>query len=114
MPCINVKTNAEISSDQEQMVKEQLGQAITCIPGKSESWLMVTFEDQVHMYFKGKADQRMAFVEVKIYGSASAEDYDRLTGEITKILETNLGIPPSQIYVKYEEVSYWGWNGNNF
>ena len=26
----------------------------------------------------------------------------------------NIGISPSQIYVKYEPTEYWGWNGRNF
>jgi len=24
------------------------------------------------------------------------------------------GIPPGRVYVKYEEIKYWGWNGKNF
>lgn len=114
MPFINTKTNIKISPEKEKAVKEKLGQAITAIPGKSESWLMVGFEDECHLYFKGNGDKPLAFVEVKIYGSASAAAYDKLTGLITSIMGEELGISADCVYVKYEEVEYWGWNGANF
>ena len=37
-----------------------------------------------------------------------------MTGEICKIFNEELGIEPNRIYVKYEEVANWGWNGENF
>ena len=43
MPFINSKISVALSEDQEQEIKSRLGQAITTIPGKSESWLMVGF-----------------------------------------------------------------------
>lgn len=114
MPFINTKTNVKISSEKEQAIKDELAKAITAIPGKSESWLMVGFEDEYHLYFKGNSDKPLAFVEVKIYGSASSAAYEKLTGMITSILGEELGISADCVYVKYEEVEYWGWNGANF
>lgn len=114
MPYISTKTNVTISKDKEKSIKTKLGKAIELIPGKSENWLMVAFEDQCSLYFKGNADQPIAFVEVKLFGSANSLSYDKLTAEITTILKEELEIAPNQIYVKYEEVQNWGWNGNNF
>ena len=37
-----------------------------------------------------------------------------MTTEVCKISEEELGIPQNKIYVKYEEVENWGWNGRNF
>lgn len=51
MPFINTKTNIKISNEKEIAIKERLGQAIAVIPGKSESWLMVGFEDEYSLYF---------------------------------------------------------------
>lgn len=114
MPFINTKTNIKISNEKEIAIKEKLGQAITVIPGKSESWLMVGFEDECSLYFKGNGEKPLAFVEVKIYGSAPSSAYDALTEKITSILGDELGIKSDCVYVKYEEVKYWGWNGSNF
>lgn len=114
MPFINSKVTVKISPEKEENIKQKLGQAIAIIPGKSEGWLMVGFEDEYKLYFKGDKCEKAAFVEVKIYGSASGQAYDQMTGEICKIYEEELGIPAANIYVTYQAISDWGWNGGNF
>ncbi len=114
MPYITTKTTVAISPEKQETIKKRLGKAIELIPGKSESWLMLSFEDSSIMYFKGSDAKPLAFVEVKIFGKASADAYRKLTSAITEILKEELGIAPDCIYVKYEEAANWGWNGNNF
>lgn len=114
MPYIKTTTNAEISKEKETVLKTKLGQAIALIPGKSETWLMTAFDDEISMYFQGNGDKTIVYVEVAIFGSASDNAYDALTAEITNIMSQELSASPSDIYVKYEEVSHWGWNGRNF
>lgn len=113
MPFINTKVNQKISKEQEVALKEKLGKAIEIL-GKSENWLMVGFEDDYSLYFKGDGNQKTAFVEVQLFGKASEFAYQTLTAEICKLYEQILGIDPARIYVKYEEVANWGWNGSNF
>lgn len=114
MPFINSKVTVKLNKSQKESLKAQLGQAIACIPGKSESWLMVGIEDEYCLYFQGNQNAPAAFVEVKIYGHASAKDFDKMTGKLCEIYEKELGIPKNRIYVTYEEVENWGWNGGNF
>lgn len=113
MPFIHVKTNTAVSEAQETTLKEQLGQAISLLPGKSESWLMLQLEGGCHLYFRGENDAPLAFVAVKVFGRAGAGDYERLTAEVTRLLEDVCGVAPDHVYVQYEEVTYWGWNGRN-
>ena len=113
MPLITAKTSVEISKEKEVVLKEKLGKAIELI-GKSESWLMVNFEDNCRLYFKGDNSQDIAIVEVALFGKASDSQYEKMTAEITKIISETLGVDPSCIYVKYEEVDHWGFNGFNF
>ena len=114
MPYIRTTTSKPISENSEKALKEKLGQAIALIPGKSESWLMLSFHDNADMYFKGDGSEDYAFVEVALFGSASDAAYDRLTGAVCGIISEELGINLSNIYVKYEEAEHWGWNGRNF
>lgn len=113
MPFIQTKTNKTITAEQEKQIKERLGKAASII-GKSESWLMLGFEDNCRMYFKGDNSKPMAFVEVKLYGSAPKSAYEKMTAEICTIFGDVLGISADCVYVKYEEVENWGWNGGNF
>jgi len=114
MPYINSKVNAKITKEEEVLLKEKLGTAIELIPGKSEEWLMIGFEEDCCLYFRGNNEEKIAYIEVKIFGTVKKSDIDNLTGEICHIYEEVLSIPQSQIYIKYEEVSLWGWNGGNF
>lgn len=112
MPFINVKTNTPVSAAKAETIKSALGQAITAIPGKSETWLMVGIEPEQMLWMQG-SDAPAAMVDITIYGSASASAYNTMTGKVTAILNSELGIAPNRIYVKYAETEYWGWNGAN-
>lgn len=114
MPCIQTKASVKISQEKEKALKEKLGKAIANIPGKSESWLMLEFQDECRMYFKGENEKPMAFVEVKVFGKANRGAYEKMTAAICEILQEELSIAPSETYVKYEEAANWGWNGSNF
>ena len=114
MPFINSKVSVAMSKEKKDAVKAKLGEAISLIPGKSENWLMVGFEDSYDLYFQGNQDGETAFVEVKVFGSASPDVFSKMTGAICDIYQEELGIPQNRIYVKYEEVKNWGWNGSNF
>ncbi|MCC8070034.1 MAG: hypothetical protein LIO71_09850 [Ruminococcus sp.] len=113
MPYIDTTTNVKISKSSEETIKSKFGEGIKIL-GKSESWLMLNFTDNQRMYFQGDNSKPMAMVEVKLFGKAQASAYDRMTSFITDTISNELNIPPNRVYVKYEEVSYWGWNGSNF
>jgi len=114
MPFIGSKITVKISKEKEEIVKKRLGEAIKLIPGKSETFLMIGFEDEYSLYLGGEKLDKGAFIEVKVFGKASKEAFSVLTKEICSIYEEELQIPQDKIYVKYEEVENWGWNGSNF
>ncbi len=112
MPLITAKTSTEISKEKEAILKEKFGKAIELI-NKSESWLMIDFQESCHLWFKGE-DTPSAMIEVDLFGKASDSGYDALTRAITDIVNSELGISPDRIYVKYNEISHWGYSGFNF
>ena len=113
MPFINTKTTATISKEAETELKTKFGKAITCL-GKGEQWLMLNFEDNCRMWFKGKSDEELVFVDIALFGKASDSQYDNMTETVCNIISETLGVRSDCIYVKYEEVSHWGYNGFNF
>ena len=114
MPYIESKVSVTLSEEQEIELKTRLGAAIALIPGKSEQWLMTGFQDNYHLYFRGDNSAPAAYIEVKVYGRENPEAFNSLTGEICKIFNEVLGIAKDHIYIKYEAVANWGWNGANF
>ncbi len=112
MPFINVKTNAPIPFHKEESIKSVLGQSIKLLPGKSEGALMVAFDANAHLWFRGTNDLA-AIVEVSAFGTCAKDAYNDLTGAICENLSAELGLKKERIFVKYTETPYWGWNGSN-
>lgn len=113
MPFIDSKITVKLASEQEETIKSKLGQAIR-VMGKGENFLMVGFEDEYDLYMGGKKLEQGAFVSVRVLGQVDASSSERMTGEICHIYEEELGIPGSNIYVTYQGIADWGWNGSNF
>ena len=114
MPFIDSKISIKVSEEQEKELKSRLGEAISLIPGKSESWLMTGFQDEYHLYFRGENSEPMAFIEVRFFGGPDKGAFAKMTAEITKIFGEVLGIAPDRMYIKYSATMDWGWNGGNF
>lgn len=112
MPFIQVRSNKEITREKEERIKMRLGEAISLVE-KTESWLMVEVVSNLHMYFKGQSEP-CCFIDVKLYGGSSRENYDRFTETVTKIVNEEIEISPNNIYVCYGAYQDWGWNGHNF
>lgn len=113
MPFIQSKVSVEMTPEQKESIKTKLGEAITIFPGKSERWLMIELEDRCDLYFQGNNAEPSAFIEVKMFGSFTGETAQKMTERLCRIYGGELQIPASRIYVKYEEVDKWGWNGSN-
>lgn len=114
MPFIDSKLTCKLSESQKEHLKTELGKLITTIPGKTEDFLMIGFSDEYPLYFGGKLLEQGAFIEIKLFGSAPDDVLEQLTAKICALYETELQIPPQSLYVTYQFVSHWGWNGRNF
>lgn len=112
MPFIDSKISLPVSAEKRETIKSRFGKAISIL-NKTESFLMVGFEDNYDLYLGGNKLERGAYVAVRLFGSASSDACDTMTGEICKIYEEELGIPGQSIYVTYQGIRDWGWNGRN-
>lgn len=114
MPFIHTKTTKSITPDVEKVLTAELGRAITLLPGKTEEWLMLGFEGEAHMAFRGEMRDDLVFAEVKLLGQATREAYDRLTAALCDIYHKALDVPTDGIYIQYVEAKTWGFDGINF
>ena len=113
MPFIDSKVTVKLTEEKKNSVKTRLGQAISILH-KSETYLMVGFEDEYDLYMSGNRLEKGAYVSVSLFGNASSDDYEKMTSAICDILQDELGIPGDHVYVTYHGVNDWGWNGRNF
>ncbi|MCB2294968.1 hypothetical protein LGK95_15890 [Clostridium algoriphilum] len=114
MPYINSTLTVKLTEGKKEKIKSKLGEIITEIPGKSEEWLMVSFNDDHTLYFRGIKKDKAAFVEIKIAGTAERKHKEVITAKVCSLFEEELSINKDSIYLVFDEIKDWGWNGNMF
>ncbi len=113
MPFIDSKITVPVSQDKRDVLKTELGKAVSLL-SKPESFLMVGFEDNYDLYMGGSKLEKGAYVAVSLFGNVSKSAYEGMTARICELYEKELGIPKNAVYVTYQGISDWGWNGQNF
>lgn len=113
MPLIQLKTTAELTPALRDELTSDFGKMMA-EAGKPESFLMIEFEEGADLRFGGKKPENAALVEMKQVGDLGGDVYLCLTKTVTRILNERLGIDPQSIYITYQPVDDWGWNGTNF
>jgi hypothetical protein len=113
MPFIDCKIAKKLNDSEKDLLKTQLGKAITCM-NKTESYLMVGINDGYKLYFGGKEIKNGAYVQVNVMGSVKPDNAEKMTKAVCDILSNNFGIAGNDVYVTYQGIENWGWNGGNF
>lgn len=113
MPFINVKTTATLDGAKKEVLNAELCRITKESLGKGENWVMTGYEDNASLVFQESAED-IAYVEVNAFGAPSAAGADKMTSGVCQLIEKELGIPASRIYVSYWGTDKWGWNGGNF
>ncbi len=113
MPFIDAKISLNISQEKKDSLKSRFGKAVS-VMHKTEQYLMVGIQDNYTLYMGGEQLEKCAFISVSIYGQASSNEYTQMTKEICSILEEEIGIPGTNVYVTYQGLNDWGWNHMNF
>ncbi|MCI1832939.1 MAG: phenylpyruvate tautomerase MIF-related protein [Bifidobacterium sp.] len=115
MPVIHTHVSVPTTQAQREALKTAYGRAIGAVPGKSESWLMCPFEDNMPIYFAGSDKAPAAYVEVNVFGAnVPKSSWESLTTQIMDALNKELSIPRDRTYIRYSASGDWGWNGGNF
>ena len=114
MPYIRVRCNRPLDDKTVAELQKELGKTIELFPGKTESWLMTDCEGDCALSLAGKNGVPLAMIEVELLGSSTPDAYSAVTAKLTEVMERLVGIPAAGVYVKYESIEYWGWNGSNF
>lgn len=109
MPYIAVNVSRVLSEQEKEAIKAGLGEKISVIPGKVEKGLMVDIADGRSLYYGGKPCDG-AYLDVKIYGTAAAEDKKAFTEAAFDVME-QAGISKKNVYITLSEFPNWGVNG---
>ena len=114
MPFLISRVNIPVSRRQEVELKTRLGKAIELVPGKSEEYLLLGFEDNCRLWLRGGDSEPIAYIEANIFGNERHLGYDAFTAEVTHAFHDVLGVAPDRIYINYTDAPAWGAGGGNF
>lgn len=108
MPFIKVRISCHITDEQEKALKTRFGKAISLVPGKSEEYLLLEFEDKCRLWLRGENDPPVAYIEAAIFENEDHRGFDDFTAEATKAFAEVLGVPVDRVYIKFEDIAAWG------
>ena len=111
MPFVTLRVNVPVSKEQEIEIKSRLGKAIELIPGKNENYLLLGIEGNFHFYLRGDGNQKVAYIEASIFGNEDHVGFDAFAAEMMAVIYQVLGIPPENIYIKFDDIRMWSMNG---
>jgi phenylpyruvate tautomerase len=114
MPYVKIQVNQKVSPEQGRQLLGLTSQKVAKELSKPESYVMVELIDNTAMLFAG-TDDPAAMVELKSIGLPSVL-IRPLSKGISALLQEQLGIEPSRVYIEFTDVkgSFWGWNGATF
>lgn len=116
MPLIELDTTCDLKSpEKREGLAQQLSQLAAQGIGKPEQYVMACVRDKVAMCMSGAAEPT-ALVSVKSIGGLSRDVNQGLASEVCSLLQAELGIAPSRIYLTFVELpaTHWGWQGSTF
>ena len=78
------------------------------IPGKTEDYLLLSFEDKCCLWLRDRDDEPIAYIEAAVFGNEYHTGYMAFTREVTRIFREVLKIPSRNIYIRFEDITAWG------
>lgn len=114
MPLIKIEVPEVPPEHEKNRILTEASAIVSKNTGKPEQYIMVTL---------AKADFAMAgdtahaaFVDVRGIGGINAETNAGISKDICALLQTELDIPPANIYLNFTDVpgQNWGLNGTTF
>ncbi|MFZ4704133.1 MAG: phenylpyruvate tautomerase MIF-related protein, partial [Candidatus Methylumidiphilus sp.] len=108
------QTNQAISSEKSKALLVQASKKLANELGKPERYVMVELTSNPSMLFGG-TDEPAAYLELKSIGLPTGQTKN-LSKSLSSLLEEDLGIASSRIYIEFTDVkgNLWGWNGSTF
>ena len=107
MPFIKAKVSCPVTNEQEKKLKARIGKAIGLVPGKTEAYLLLEFEQNCHLWLRGGNAEPVAYIEAAVFGNEGHAGYPAFTAEVTNAFHDVLGIEPENCYIKYEDIIAW-------
>ena len=110
MPYIGINTSRQLSDEQREKIKTELGRLITIIPTKTEAATFVDFSEGRTLY-KGGVKIDGAIIELRIWHKSEFEDKKKFVEEAFQLFTRELGLKPENMTMNVFECDEVGVGG---
>ena len=114
MPYIEAKLSIELNDSQKDELQAKLVQAVSSAFTKPNAYIMTNIEDEKSLYMGDKKVEKGAYVEVKALGTVTKRSCQTAKKTICDIVTNDYGLEVILVYITYQPVDMWGWNGSMF
>jgi phenylpyruvate tautomerase PptA (4-oxalocrotonate tautomerase family) len=114
MPMVDARITVSLEPDQNARVHSELTNAAAAALGKPAMYVMADVADGADLWMGGKKLERGAYIHLRSFGSISRSSAEKFAKKATDFLSSELGLDPAGIYVSFEGVELWGWQGSLF
>ena len=112
MPYIDIKTNQKLTREQKIVLTEKLTAAFaSSSSAECAANIQYSIEDDVFINFRGNYNDPSANIYVKPGYLRPKEDYEKIVYAFFPVLTEILDAPKERIYICFNEVRAWGFNG---
>ena len=108
MPYIRVSVTQELTPEKQQELADGLCEAISKIPGKDESTLIVDVEGGKTLFFGGVRQDDMVFADVSYFSNFSHQIKKDFTEAAFDAMSRVLGTSKDRMCLTINEYNNWG------
>jgi len=115
MPLLRITTSKQVDVSQQKNILMKFSSILADVLSKPENYIQTIFYDKQIMTF-AKTFEDTAFVEIKSIGGLSSGNCQNLTRQCCMLLEQEIHIQASRIYVEFSDIkaAMFGWNNATF
>ena len=116
MPLANVYIPKGFEPSLLDEFSKSVSQILSTALNKSEDYIMTVFQETKFQSFANNHTDPSAYLEIKNVGELTPDLTSVLAAKLTETLHLTLNIPPSRIYIEFQQSArhLWGWNGKTF
>lgn len=114
MPFIDAKFSLKLDENQKKEIQLKLTDVVSDGFSKPKAYIMTNIEDDKTLFMADKKLDNGAYISISLLGSAAKSSCQAITNSICNILNSELGIEGSNVYITYHPTELWGWNGSMF
>lgn len=114
MPFVQARISKDLSDSEKTALQKELTAIIKDELHKPAGFIMTGIEAGYDLWLGDNKLDNGAMISVQQFGSANRDAYNAITKRICDYLNTSLGTPSDKVYVTFQSINEWGWNGQLF